>query len=231
MCGRFALVADPATVATHFALAELPALEPRYNIAPTQAVAVIRQSATAADPLARELVWLRWGLVPHWAPDPSAAARMINARAETVAVKPAFRAAFRQRRCLLPASGFYEWQATAGGKGKQPYYFSPPAPSADQPAPLWAFAGLWEQWRAQDGSILETCTIITTEANPIVQPIHARMPVILPPHAYALWLDPSLHDLPALTALLQPAPASAVQSRTVSTRVNSPRHDDAQCLV
>ncbi len=156
---------------------------------------------------------------------------MINARAETVAVKPAFRATFRQRRCLLPASGFYEWQVAASGKGKQPHYFSPPAPSASQPVPLWAFAGLWEQWRAQDGSLLETCTIITTAANAIVQPIHARMPVILPPHAYALWLDPRLHDIPMLTALLQPAPASAVQSRTVSTRVNSPHHDDAQCLV
>lgn len=106
-----------------------------------------------------------------------------------------------------------------------------PTCAISQPVPLWAFAGLWEQWRAQDGSILETCTIITTAANAIVQPIHARMPVILPPHAYALWLDPRLHDVPMLTALLQPAPASAVQSRTVSTHVNSPRHDDAQCLV
>lgn len=218
MCGRFTLTADSTTLAQQFALPTLPALAPRYNIAPTQPVAAVRVQDGQ-----RELALLRWGLVPHWAKDTRSAARMINARAETVAEKPAFRAAFTYRRCLIPASGFYEWQATADGK--HPHYFQPADPVNSG---MFAFAGLWEQWAAADGSTLESCTIITTAANATVQPIHERMPVILPPTAYATWLDPTV-PRGALAALLQPYPASAMQVYPVSSRVNSPRNDDAAC--
>ncbi len=215
MCGRFTLIADGAALAQQFALPAPLAVAPRYNIAPTQPVAAVRVQDGQ-----RELTMLRWGLVPHWAHDTRSAARMINARAETVTEKPAFRTAFKYRRCLIPASGFYEWQVTASGK--QPHYFQ----LAD--GALFAFAGLWEQWAAADGSTLESCTVITTAANATVQPIHERMPVILPPAAYATWLAP---DAPpdTLAALLQPLPANTMQVHRVSAYVNSPRNDDATC--
>ncbi len=224
MCGRYTLHASGEQVAQQFALPTVPDLPPRYNIAPTQAVAVVRQTART-----RELAWLRWGLVPPWADSPAIGARMINARAETVADKPSFRHALRQRRCLIIADGFYEWHAVAGARragrrgSKTPYYMQ----LADG-APF-AFAGLWEVWRHGDG-FLETCTIITTEPNRLLAPIHNRMPVILSPEHYALWLAPALHDDRALTALLQPYPPDAMRARPVSCAVNNAAHDAPDCI-
>ncbi len=217
MCGRFTLRTSGAALAEQFQLAEVPDLAPHYNIAPTQEVAVIR--ATAAG---RKLDFLRWGLIPAWAKDPSIGARMINARAETVAEKPAFRTAFKQRRCLVIADGFYEWQGT--GKQKQPFYFQVDGGQA------FAFAGLWETWKNPEGQLVETCTVLTTEANELVRPVHERMPVILPADAYAPWLDPQLHDVGALQQLLRAYPPQEMNAYPVGTRVNRVTHDDAACI-
>lgn len=210
MCGRYTLAVSPAQLAARFEVAPL-ALQPRYNIAPTQPAPVVRLSNGA-----RELALLRWGLIPSWANDAAIGARLINARSETVLEKPAFRTAFRRRRCLIPASGFYEWQQQTSGK--QPFYFTP------VDGDLMAFAGLWEQWRAPDGAVVESYTILTTAANEIVAPIHDRMPVILPPDLDALWLDPAadaarLHDL-----CLTPPPV-ALRVYPVSKAVNQVRND------
>jgi putative SOS response-associated peptidase YedK len=180
---------------------------------------VIRQ---AVDGTARECVALRWGLVPSWADDPAVGNRLINARAETVASKPSFRAAFRQRRCLVPADGFYEWQKQAGKK--QPFYIHLRGGGP------FAFAGLWERWQGADEPI-ESFTIVTTEANELVRSLHERMPVILPREAYKHWLDPAYAKLEELQALLRPYPAEEMAAFPVSTRVNSPRVDDAACIV
>lgn len=190
---------------------------PRYNVAPTQNVTAIRQLAGGP----RQLVFLHWGLVPSWADDPTIGNRMINARAETLATKPAFRKAFRQRRCLIPSDGFYEWQKQ--GREKQPYYIT----LAD--GGLFALAGLWEHWE-HNGLAIESCTIVTTAANSLVAPLHERMPVILPADAYALWLDPSVEDVDCLQPLLRPYPAEAMRTRAVSTLVNSPRNDSPDLL-
>ncbi len=193
----------------------LPLLAPRYNIAPSQPVPVVR----AAD-AGREWVNLRWGLVPSWAKDAKLA--QINARAETAPDKPMFRSAFRKRRCLIPASGFYEWQAT-GGKRKQPFCIRL---ADDKP---FAFAGLWERWEGPDGPV-ESCCILTTEANDLVRPIHDRMPVILDPRHFDQWLDPKQRDAAALAPLLRPFAVDAMKAYPVSPWVNDPRHDDARCL-
>jgi putative SOS response-associated peptidase YedK len=212
MCGRFTLSASGAQLAQQFGLAEAPQLQPRYNIAPTQAVAVLR-----AGPHGRELAMLRWGLVPSWAKDLSIGARMINARAETAAEKPAFRVALQQRRCLILADGFYEWQALPGGK--QPFYFQ-----VGGGAPF-AMAGLWERWRQPEGGELQTCTILTTAANPLLAPLHDRMPVILPADQYDTWLDPQLRAADAVVPLLAPYPAEAMGAHPVSTAVNRVAND------
>jgi putative SOS response-associated peptidase YedK len=211
MCGRFTLFAPAAEVADAFAVA-VPELFPRYNIAPSQPVAVVR-----AAPGGRELVVCQWGLVPSWSKDGKG---FINARAETAHDKPAFRGAFARRRCLVPADGWYEWKAE--GKRKQPYFFGP----ADG-RPL-AFAGLWEAGRA--GGALDTCAILTTCASELAAPVHDRMPVILPPEAYAAWLDHGNGDAVSLRGWLRPFPAGALFIRRVGTLVNSPRNDDARCL-
>lgn len=217
MCGRFALAADPAQLAELLALSEPPALPPRHNIAPTQAVAAVR-----AGEGGRELAMLRWGLIPGWAKDPAIGAKMINARAETAHEKPAFRAAFRRRRCLIPADGFYEWRRVEDGK--QPYFIG----MAD--GGPFAFAGLWESWQGPDGAAVETCTILTTDANELLRPLHERMPVILPPADHRLWLDPAVTDAtPELRGLLRPYPVAAMTAYPVSRRVNSPRNDDSGC--
>jgi putative SOS response-associated peptidase YedK len=218
MCGRFTLATSGAQLATQFALAEAPQLAPRYNIAPTQSVAVVRSGGAG-----RELVVLRWGLVPVWAKDPSIGARMINARAETAAEKPAFRTALRQRRCLIPADGFYEWQAAPGGK--QPFYFQ----MADG-APF-ALAGLWERWPGTEGVLLETCTILTTEANDLLRPFHDRMPVIVAPTDYARWLDPALRDPEAVRDLLAPYDSSVMAAHPVSREVNRVANDGPHLIV
>jgi putative SOS response-associated peptidase YedK len=218
MCGRYALYTPAEAMVRLFGLSSAADIEPRYNVAPTQPVAVVR-----ADPSnRRRLDLLRWGLVPFWASDLAIGNRMINARGETVAEKPAFRQAYRKRRCLIPADGFYEWQKTS--TGKQPWFISP-----ERGGPL-AFAGLWERWddrgRAEP---VETCTIITTAANAALAPVHDRMPVILPEQAWTLWLD-SATDAPALADLLAPAPEDLLSRRPVSRRVNTPANDGPELL-
>lgn len=193
-------------------------LPPRYNIAPTQDALVIRRHPETGQ---RSADMLRWGLLPGWAKDASGGARMINARAETVADKPSFRAAFAKRRCLVPADGFYEWQTLPRG-ARQPWLIA----RAD--GDLFSFAGLWEGWRAPDGTIVRSFTIITTEANAGLRPIHERMPVILPPEVYTAWLDPATPADDAL-AMLRPAPDDLLTAYRVSTRVNNVRNDDPEC--
>ena len=183
--------------------------DPRYNIAPTQAVPVIRQNAKEPR---RELSLVRWGLVPSWSKDISGAARMINARAETADKLPAFRDALRFRRCLVPADGFYEWKKS--GKGKQPYCFEV------HDGNLFAFAGLWERWKDPAGKILETCAILTTAPNAVTAAVHDRMPVILNQEGYGLWLDPEMNDARTVAELLKPYGASLMRDRK-STRLNS----------
>jgi len=177
MCGRFALKASPTELITFFKIAECIDFAPRFNIPPGTDIPVIRRSPEGQ----RVMHLLRWGLVPHWAKDPTIGNRLANARGESVAEKPAFREAFRKRRCLVPADGFYEWKTE--GRTKQPYYFSRVSGE-----PL-ALAGLWESWRAPDGSILRTVGLITTAANALMEPIHERMPVILEPEDWAGWLE------------------------------------------
>lgn len=221
MCGRFTLTAESDVVASVFELGEVPTLSPRYNIAPTQPVL-----AVLADPHQQERFpqTLRWGLIPSWAKDPGVGARMINARAESVATKPAFRSAQRHRRCLIPADGFYEWQKVAGEKRKQPFYVC-----MDDGRPF-AFAGLWEHWEGPDGSAIQSCTVITTEPNELMRPLHDRMPVILPRQDYDRWLNPSARDPASLETLLVPHPAENMKVFAVSTYVNAPSRDTPQCI-
>jgi putative SOS response-associated peptidase YedK len=209
MCGRFALHANPQVIALQFALAAAPEVKPRYNIAPASDVLIVRAAAGAA-----QAALLRWGLVPRWAKDPAIGARLNNARAETVAEKPSFRDAFPRRRCLIPASGFYEWRTEAGRK--QPYYVYP-AQGA-----LFAFAGLWEAWRGSDGGF-ESCAVLTTDANAAMAPIHERMPVILAQRDYARWLDCKPGG--DVRDLLRPCDPAEIAVRRVSRAVNSARND------
>jgi putative SOS response-associated peptidase YedK len=215
MCGRFNLTASGEDVAEAFGLDEIPTLEPRYNIAPTQPIAVVR-----LDPAARRrrLASLVWGLVPEGAPETERG--FINARAETAWQKPSFRDAFARRRCLVPATGFYEWQRTEGRR--QPWLF------ALASGGVLAFAGLWEP-PAREGAS-PTCTILTTEPNDLARAVHDRMPVILPPDRWALWLDPEAPGPGALRPLLRAFPAEAMAARPVSTAVNNPRCDTPACL-
>lgn len=213
MCGRYELHTHPAALALAFGLPIPATIKPRYNIAPMQDVPVIRASSHGG----RELAMVRWGLVPRWAKDPSIGSRMINARAETLAQKPSFRTALRKHRCLIPANGFYEWKVVAGG-AKQPLHIG-----MKDGAPF-AFAGLTERWLAPDGEVLDTCTIITTEANALLSPMHDRMPAIVAPADYERWLDVTLPDV---GDILAPYPAQLMDYYPVSTRVNAVRHDDA----
>ena len=222
MCGRFTLRTPTNILVEQFRLGSAPQLALRFNIAPTQPVAVVRQSPEDSQ---RHLSLLRWGLIPAWAKDASIGARMINARAESVAEKPAFRSAFKRRRCLVPADGYYEWQKI--GSRKQPHYIRM---RDDRP---FAFAGLWEQWRGeegQDAQLLETCTIITTESNELSRPIHDRMPVILDTEDYGLWLDPEVEDRGRLERLLRPFESAKMVADPVSTYVNNVRNDDTKCI-
>ncbi|MBD3882971.1 SOS response-associated peptidase [Phormidium tenue FACHB-886] len=217
MCGRFTLTQSAEAIAEHFELEESPFLAPRYNIAPTQPVAVVR--AAQND---RQFTHLHWGLIPSWSKDPTMGARLINARAETVAEKPSFRSALKYRRCLIPADGFYEWQRIKDKK--QPYWFG-----LDDRQPF-AFAGLWEHWQSPDGSEIESCTIITTAANALMQSIHDRMPVILEPQDYEQWLDPAVQKGDRLQSLLRPYSDEAMLTYPVSTTVNNPRNDSPDCI-
>ena len=218
MCGRFTLRARPDAIAAEFGLADVPLLEPRYNIAPTQAVATVRLDRETGT---RRLDLMRWGLVPSWADDPAIGNRLINARAETVAEKPAYRSAFKTRRCLIVADGFYEWMQIDGRK--QPYHIRF---QDDRP---FAFAGLWESWRGA-ACAFESCAVITGEPNELVRPIHDRMPVILRREDYDRWLDPAVTDAAMLGGLLVPYPAAEMVAYPVSTMVNAPDNDRPECV-
>ncbi len=217
MCGRYMLATPHERLIARFRLQRAAELMPRYNIAPSESVAAIRENVNQE----RELALLRWGLVPSTTKDTKNGYRMINARAKTLSQRPAFRAAFVHRRCLIPADGFYEWQQT--NDSKQPYFIR-----ARDENPL-AFAGLWERWQ-RGQQVIESCTIITTSANESLVPIHHRMPVILPEDTYDLWLDPSAQDPGTLQALLLPYDAKKLVAHAVSKRVHHPKNDDAECI-
>lgn len=217
MCGRFVSASPPDEIARYFQ-AEAPeaALGPNYNVAPTTDVYAVLEDGTA-----RRVEPLHWGLVPRWAKDLSVGNRMINARAETLAERNAYKSAYAKRRCIVPADGFYEWRSMPGQKAKQPYFIH-----RKDGEPM-AFAGLWEVWRdraAPEPTEVHSCTIVTGPANEAVAPIHDRMPVMLPPSAWDEWLDPDQHDLEVLGRLLVPAPASLIELYPVSTEVNSVRN-------
>jgi putative SOS response-associated peptidase YedK len=219
MCGRYRLTRRKQLVEEYFdSVSDEPDWTPRFNIAPTQTVPVIRQRPK--EPV-RELSLMRWGLIPSWATDPSGAARMINARTETASSKPAFRDSLKFRRCLIPADGFYEWARTE--KGKQPYCFEV------NEGELFAFAGLWDRWKDPDGNWLKTCTILTTTANAVTSAVHDRMPVILEHDSYDLWLDPGMQNAAAALDLLKPLDARLMRCYPVSTRINHAANDDEAC--
>jgi putative SOS response-associated peptidase YedK len=220
MCGRFTLRTPTPVLIKEFDLATGPELQPRYNVAPTQDVAVVRHDPRQQ----RELSLLRWGLVPFWAKDISIGNRLINARSETAAEKPAFRAAFQRRRCLVLADGYYEW--TPAGKQKQPYWIRM---TGDRP---FAMAGLWERWTGPDDQQppLESCTILTTDSNELTSDLHDRMPVILDSKHWEMWLDAEFHARQFLEPLLAPYPSDAMQVDPVSTFVNNARHEGVECI-
>ncbi len=237
MCGRFTLTSPADEISGYFHVLADAELEPRYNIAPTQTVAAVRQDEVGK----RRLVELRWGLIPYWAKDPAIGNRMINTRAETVAQKSAYKEPFEQRRCLVVADGFYEWQKVKGGP-KQPYFMS----MAD--GHPFAFAGLWDRWRPCGDQLeqltaaaratmklnaegrVESCSFLTTEPNELLAPIHDRMPVIVPPELWDTWLDPHVRDAAMLGEILRPCSAELMQAHPVSTNVNTPNNDDPECI-
>jgi putative SOS response-associated peptidase YedK len=217
MCGRYMLTTPVEALRQLFLFEERPNLMPRYNIAPTQDVPVVRLTR---DGTGHELIMARWGLVPFWAEDLKIGNRLINARRESVRTMRPFREAYQRRRCLVPADGFFEWRKE--GKARQPFLIR----RKDQ-APF-AFAGLWERWKdPADGTVVRSCTVITCPANELVAPIHNRMPVILAPEDHASWLDAARADP---ERLLAPCPAAWLEKFPVNPRVNNPNHDDAECI-
>lgn len=221
MCGRYCLISSAELVAELFGLAGVPALPLRFNIAPTQACPIVHVDDTDVG---RTITPMRWGLVPSWAKDASIGNRMINARAETAAEKPAYRAALRRRRCLVPADGFYEWQKRAGERTKQPHCIRM---KDDRP---FAFAGLWESWNDPGGAAIKSFTILTTRPNAVLEPVHDRMPVIIARNDFERWLDPAVQDGAAVADLLVPFPAEAMRAFPVSGHVNRPANDDPRCM-
>jgi len=214
MCGRFTLIQDAAILQQHLKAQNVPYLQPRYNIAPGQPVLTLRKTVEG-----KQWFWMRWGLIPAWAKDPTISNKLINAKAETLREKPSFREAFTKRRCLIPASGFYEWQKQ--GKYKQPYYLT-----VTEREPI-AMAGLWECWKSPTGQVIESCTILTTQANEKVNLLHNRMPVILERNSYDLWLDGPTEDL---DKILTPYPAHKMKVYPVSKSVNDATYDAQECL-
>ena len=219
MCGRYRLSRRKQIIEEHFDTADWgDDWSPRYNIAPTQPVPVIRQHPK--EPI-RQISTMRWGLIPHWSKDASSAARTINARSETAATKPAFRDPLKFRRCLIPADGFYEWKRT--GTAKQPFCFEV------NDGELFAFAGLWERWRDPSGQWVKSCSILTTTPNAATSAIHDRMPVILRKDDYDVWLDPGMTNAQVVTELLKPYDARLMRCYPVSSRVNHVANDDEAC--
>lgn len=232
MCGRFTLRTPMTVLIEHFQLdvdtaRQLALFEPRYNIAPTQQVLIVRADANSG---LREPAMLRWGLIPSWSKEPQSGPPMINARGESIAEKPSFRTAARRRRCLIPADGLYEWQKSGpGSTKKQPYYIHY---SDHRP---FAFAGLWEEWTAKDAPAseqlsIESCTIVTTTASQALAELHDRMPVILEPSDYALWLDPTVQDAAKVQHLVEPNDDPAIIFEPISTHVNKVANDDPRCI-
>jgi putative SOS response-associated peptidase YedK len=211
MCGRYVLEATPEQLQQEFNLTELPTIESRYNIAPSQPMAIITNDSP------QELTLVKWGLVPHWSKDPGIGNKMINARSETAAEKPSFRTSFKYRRCLIPASGFYEWRKTDDGKIPQYIYL--------ENQPVFSFAGLWSVWTDPDGGELWTATILTTTASETIKPLHERMPVILPRESRELWLDKEA-DPAALQSLMKPYDNGTIEYYPVSKAVNKPVNDN-----
>lgn len=219
MCGRYRLSRRKQIIEEHFnSVAGEEDWSPRYNVAPTQPVPIIRQHPRQPR---RELSLARWGLIPWWAKDSSGAARMINARAETASTLPAFRDALKSRRCLVPSDGFYEWKRS--GKARHPYCFEV------NDGELFAFAGLWDRWRDPSGKMLETCSILTTAPNGVTSTVHDRMPAIIAADVYDLWLDPGFVDVLAISETLKPYDANSMRCYPVSARVNHVANDDAEC--
>jgi putative SOS response-associated peptidase YedK len=219
MCGRYRLSRRKQMIEEYFGtVSGEDDWTPRYNIAPTQPVPIVRQNPKEPR---RELSLVRWGLIPSWAKDMSGAAMMINARSETAATKPAFRDPLTNRRCLVPADGFYEWQRR--GKAKQPFCFEV------NDGELFAFAGLWNRWKDPSGQWLKSCSILTTTPNAVTSAVHDRMPVILDPDCYDLWLDPGMHDMRAVFDMLKPLDARQMRCYPVSSRINHVVNDDEEC--
>ena len=220
MCGRFTLTVDPADLKDTFDAYTFPTqFSPRFNISPTQPVLAIPNDAkNRAD-------FFLWGLIPSWSKDPTIGNKLINARGETIAEKPSFRGGFKYKRCLIPADGFYEWKAQSGAKTKTPYFIH----MKDHKP--FAFAGLWDEWQSPDGDAVRTCTIITTEPNDLMSALHNRMPVILHPKDYDLWLDLAPQTPDKLLHLIKPYPADNMSAYPVSTLVNKPGNDQPECVV
>jgi putative SOS response-associated peptidase YedK len=218
MCGRITLTSSGQELAEQFGLEVSPELRPRYNIAPSQEIATVRVEVEGR----RVCRFNRWGLIPSWAKDPAIGSRMINARAETVAEKPSFRAALRRRRCIVPADGFYEWAGT--GRGRQPHLFR------QRDGAILAIAGLWEAWLGPEGDEIESCTLITTEANATMRRFHHRMPVLLDARDHSCWLDPGERDPERVLPLLAPCPPDWLNAVEVSRHVNNPGNDDPRCV-
>ena len=218
MCGRFALAKTSEEIADYFSLKQLPDLPPRYNIAPSQQIAVIIHKDEFPE---RKLVMMRWGLIPSWAKDEKIGYKMINARAETVSEKPAFRSAFKKRRCLIPTDGFYEWWHK--GKSKQPYFVTMKNKG------LFAFAGIWDRWKSPTGEIVESCSIVTTDANSLIGKIHDRMPVIIQRESFGTWLNPVQSEI-GLKQYMRPFSPYKMTTYPVSNMVNSPQNDSPACI-
>jgi putative SOS response-associated peptidase YedK len=220
MCGRYTLTSSGEELALLFDISDLPLVVPRYNLAPTQEAAVVRVPAPGEP---RRLDLLKWGLIPYWAKEAKIGNSMINARAESVAEKPAYRSSFKKKRCLIPTDGFYEWKKE--GKLKQPFLIH------RQDGKPFAFAGLWSSWRnPEQEKPVETFTILTTDANDLLRPLHDRMPVILDPKDFDLWLDPKIDDEAKLQPLLVPHAVEGFEAFPVSRMVNSPTNDVADCI-
>ena len=220
MCGRFTLTVDPAELRDAFTGTDFPEqFAPRFNIAPSQPILAIPNDGQ------NRASFFVWGLIPSWAKDPSIGNRLINARGETLAEKPSFRGGYKYKRCLILADGFYEWKSQPGTKTKIPHFIHM---KDRQP---FAFAGLWDEWNSPDGSQIRSCTIVTIEPNELMAPIHNRMPLILPPDAYAQWIDPAARTPDSLGALIKPYPAKEMAAYPVSTLVNDPKNDRAENVV